>query len=280
MARTRTTGRRVTALPLAGYSGHLQAAEISFKLLTAGPRPPSIDGRTIGHGLPARMIPLNELSAILLHPSTSLAARDAAWRVLVTRARSGQEPWSVVATAIAAPALWNVVKRLARRSGADHADVQSLVVEGFLAAINQVDLVRQKGVCGWLRQRARDIARPKLADAKPTASGRSCFAPGSELPPPQYGHPDLLLAKAVRLAVITAAEAELIGLTRLEKLPIAKYAGQVGCTANAATVRRHRAEARLVAALRAGDLSDPDAQVIAEATLTSVPDPFEPTNGT
>ncbi len=60
--------------------------ETSFRLLTTGPRPLALDGRQVGHGLPARPIPLDELRARLLHPSTSFAARDAAMAVLLARA--------------------------------------------------------------------------------------------------------------------------------------------------------------------------------------------------
>jgi hypothetical protein len=37
--------------------------ETAFGLLTSGPDPLSLDGRLVGHGLPPRLIPLDELSA-------------------------------------------------------------------------------------------------------------------------------------------------------------------------------------------------------------------------
>lgn len=274
MAHPRRTAP-MQALPLAGYSGHLQAAEVTFRLLTTGPRPLAVDGRAIGHGLPRRMIPLDELSSMLLHPSTSQTARDAAWRVLVTRARTGSDEWIVGAAGVAAAGLWRAVKRLTRSSAADHADVQSEVMRGFLDALAKVDLTRP-GVCSFLRRHAYKTARSKLPDAEPAASGESSFAPASTLPPPQWGHPDILLARAVKLGVITAEEAELIGATRLEQRPITEYAQRAGCRLKAAYKRRDRAEERLVAALAAGSLSDPRAEVIAEAVLTVVPEPPTP----
>src|SRR6266540_3503854 len=59
-----------------------------FRLLTTGPQPLSLDGRQVGYGLPTRQIPLDELRARLLHPSTSFAARDAAMAVLLAQAKA------------------------------------------------------------------------------------------------------------------------------------------------------------------------------------------------
>jgi hypothetical protein len=56
MAHQRPTAPR-QALPLAGYSGHLQAAMVTFELLTAGASPLSVDGRVLGHGLPSMSWP-------------------------------------------------------------------------------------------------------------------------------------------------------------------------------------------------------------------------------
>jgi len=65
----------------------LDVAEATFRLLATGPGALSVDGRRLGHGLPRRPIPLGELASVLMHPSTGFAARDAAWRLLVERAR-------------------------------------------------------------------------------------------------------------------------------------------------------------------------------------------------
>lgn len=67
----------------------LDDIEYRFLLRGRGPQPLAVDGREIGHGLPRRAIPLTELSAVLMHPSCSYAARDAVWRLLARRARSG-----------------------------------------------------------------------------------------------------------------------------------------------------------------------------------------------
>jgi hypothetical protein len=48
----------------------MHAVASAFGMLTTGPGPLSLDGAAVGHGLPRRPIPLNELRAILLRPST------------------------------------------------------------------------------------------------------------------------------------------------------------------------------------------------------------------
>src|SRR5262245_33006843 len=45
----------------------LAAAERAFTYLTIPPAPLALDGRVVGHGLPARHIPLDELRDLLVH---------------------------------------------------------------------------------------------------------------------------------------------------------------------------------------------------------------------
>jgi len=116
-------------------------------------------------------------------------------------------------------------------------------------------------------------ARRQLRASEPARVEVSGPAPGSAAPPALWQHPDFVLARAVRTAVITAAEADLIGATRLEEVAVAAYAARVGKTAKAVYKARDRAEARLVASINAGTLSDPDAEIIAEATMTLAIDP-------
>lgn len=267
------TSRPAGTLPLAGVSGALAAVETTFRLLTTGPDPVAVDGRDLGLGLPRRVIPLGELASMLMHPSSSQALSDEVWRLLVTRTRSGDPKWVVASAGVALPGLWRAASRAARATGAE--DAQSHVLEGFLNALWRVDL-SQPGVCAFLCRHAFKHARAVgLAEEQPAASGLPCFAPRSALPPPLWGHPDLLLAKAVRLGVITDGEAQLIGDTRLESTNIAEHAARTGESKWALYKRRERAEQRLITALRAGDLSDPDTDAIAEATMTVVPDPAD-----
>jgi hypothetical protein len=247
----------------------LDEIEYRFRLLVEGPEPLSVDGRQLGHGLPRRRIALPELSAILMHPSCGFQARDAVWRLLVTRARSGDATWTVGAVGVALPGLRNAAHRLSRTYT---GDVQAALVTEFVAALSTVNLDRP-GVVSRLLDAASSAARSALRASEPAASGEANFAPGSTLPPPPYGHPDLVLARAVAAGVLTTKEAELIGVTYLEDVSVADYADRTGVSRWTVYKRRKAAEARLVAAIRSGALSDPAAEVIAEATLTTAPDP-------
>src|SRR6266540_1513821 len=62
--------------------------EAAFTALTRGPAPLALDGRHVGHGLPARPLALDELRRLLLDPSLGFAARDAALATLVDRAKT------------------------------------------------------------------------------------------------------------------------------------------------------------------------------------------------
>jgi hypothetical protein len=92
----------------------LDDLEISLRLLCTGPKPLAVNGRRLGHGLPRRMIPLHELASVLMHPATGFQAREAAWRLLVTNARTGDEKWIVGAVGVALPGLRRAAGRLAR----------------------------------------------------------------------------------------------------------------------------------------------------------------------
>jgi hypothetical protein len=71
----------------------------------------------------------------------------------------------------------------------------------------------------------------------------------SSAPPPPWGHPDFVLARAVAENAITADEAELIGSTRLEGVALATAAEERGVAYEAVKKTRQRAEHRLIAYL-------------------------------
>lgn len=237
----------------------LDQVEATLRLLCAGPSPLGLDGRRLGHGLPRRLVRCDELAAVLAHPSCGQEAKRAVWAELVDHARSGGHAWVIAAAGVALPGLRRAAARLPH-VGVSRADVEADLLAGFLAALAEVDTSRP-GICGRLVNAAQNHARGMLRAEQAAASGESRFAPGSALPPPPCGHPDLVLARAVRLGVITAVDADLIGATRLEGVTVAAHAARSGITAGAAYQRRRLAEAKLLAAIHAGELSEvaPDA---------------------
>jgi predicted DNA-binding protein (UPF0251 family) len=247
----------------------LDAIEYRFRLGGQGPAPLSVDGRRLGHGLPPRLIPLPELSAVLLHPSCSYAARDAAWRYLLAQARTGDEKWLVGTVGVALPGLRYKAYLLGLHS---RGDVQAALVAEFVHALRTLPVDRPP-ILSVLLSAAFSAARAALRDQEPATAGEANLAPASVPPPAGFGHPDFVLARAERAGVITAEESEAIGAIRLEGLTVAEYALRAGVSRWKVYRMLRPAEQRLATAIQAGALSDPEAEVIAEATLTTVADP-------
>lgn len=236
------------------FTSPLCAADAAFRLLTRGPTPLSLDGGQIGGVLPPRLIPLDELKKIMLSPAADAATKDATWSELATRAR-GQEPaWVIGAVGVAMPALRRAAGTLARSYEGDTADIDAEVLTGFLAALRSIDLSRPAIALRlrWAAYRAGTAFR--AADARQgRVQAEDVVWAAAPLRP--EGHPDLVLATAVTQGVITAAEAELIGATRLGSVPLAAAARDLDVPYDAARMRRSRAEGRLASAIRDGDLS-------------------------
>jgi hypothetical protein len=93
----------------------------------------------------------------------------------------------------------------------------------------------------------------QLVRAEAAARSRPAPQAASTSPHLQWGHPDLVLADAVAEGVITAAEAELIGATRLEDRTLHEVARSLGLPYETVKKARLRAEQRLVHFLRTGE---------------------------
>jgi hypothetical protein len=209
------------AIPRSGFerdSMPLDAARSAFEWLVAGPRPVSVDGRLFP-GLPARRVPLNEVRDRLLRRRCPQALRDAVWAHLVLLARTEGGTWTVGCVGVALPALTSIAAKLSARFAGDPSDIHAAVLAGFVGEFGTIDL------------------------RKPRIGFRST------LPPPPWGHPDFVLARAVAEGAVTPFEAELIGATRLEGVPLADAAAERGMFYQAAKKARQRAERRLVAYL-------------------------------
>jgi hypothetical protein len=259
-------------------------AHTAFEWLVTGPHPVALDCRPIP-GLPARLVPLDELGSLLLNKDTPQPLRDAAWAALVTRSRTDGGTWTVACVGLAQPWLVQVAARLSRSAQGEAHDIQAAVMTGFLEELTTVDLDRPRIVvrlrwsayragCAALRETlcaASPVGNPSdeqmqelLAERAAPASGfRSCP------PPPPSTHPELALLQAVDAGVISAQEATLIGATRFGELSLAETAHARGQTYEAAKKARQRAESRLAAHLRAEATPDAPGRRRASATPTS-----------
>lgn len=227
----------------------LDAARSAFEWLVAGPHPVGIDGRLFP-GLPGRRVPLNEVRDRLLRRRCPQTVRDAVWAHLVLLARTEGGAWTVGAVGVALPALVSIAATLSAKFAGDPSDIHAAVLAGFVAELGEVDLRRPRIMLRlrWAAYRAGHACVREALDA-PVPSGHAGEGFRSTVPPPPWGHPDFVLARAVAEGAITAAEAELIGSTRLEGVPLADAATARGLSYQAAKKARQRAEHRLVAYL-------------------------------
>ncbi len=242
----------------AGPLDALDAVDAAFRLLTAGPRPLAVHASRLAGGLPDRLVPLDELRVLLLHPATTARARNRVWAELVRRARTGEAAWVIGLTGIALPGLRRAVASLAAAYRGEPADLQAEVLTGFLAAVRGLDLDDLDSVplasrlC-WAAWRAGKALA--FADAD-YARRRRDLGDQSGAPFLPWGHPDFVLAAAVRKGVLTKAQAELIGRNRLEGVPLSQIAAEQNISHTALCNRRKRAEKALTGAIRNGLLAD------------------------
>ena len=244
--------RRAPSAEWSGEPSPLSTLDAAFRGLSVGPRPLAVDGSAFD-GLPARAVPLVELRDLLLHPSCGPDTREAVWAELVGRAQTAGPEWVVGAAGVALPALRRIAGRVAGGFRGDTADFDSEVLAGFVAALRVADpdAGGYPGRLCWAAWRAGITAR----HVEDGYAARRSELVESVAPPDPWGHPDFLLATAVRGGLITAEEAELVGRTRLEGVPLARGAEEAGVSRDAVKMRRHRAEKRLVAAVESGELS-------------------------
>ncbi|MHB1613724.1 MAG: RNA polymerase sigma factor [Actinomycetes bacterium] len=216
--------------------------ERAFALLTTGPSPLAVNGTEIA-GLPNRPMPLGELRSRLLHPSARYATRDASITVLVSRARAEGGAWTVGLAGVLLPGLRRAVAPLASSCPGKAADLEAEMLVGLLTALDRMPSGRARPAA-WLTGRAFDTAKALLR-RELAERARPGHDPVSTEPPQPYGHPDLVLARAVAQGVICADDAELIGATRLGDVSLRDTATALGLSYAAAHQRRLRAETAL-----------------------------------
>ncbi|MFJ6901565.1 hypothetical protein [Streptomyces hokutonensis] len=259
--------------PTGGHApSPLDTARECFTLLVTGPQPLSLDGRSFS-GLPDRRIPLDELRDRMLRRRCPWRTRDAVWAHLVRQSREHGATWTLACAGMALPALAGVARWLTARFPGEVFDVHAEVLGGFLGALATIDVDRPRVLVRlrWASYRAGFAALSEALDA-PTPVGR-----GFQSAPPRqpWGHPDLVLARAVRQSVLNRTEADLIGATRLDETPITDWADRHEVGHAAAYKARQRAERRLVAFLRdqtvTTDPDDPVASYVTDELVTTSP---------
>jgi hypothetical protein len=202
----------------------------------------TLDGDKIGYGMEATSPSLEHLRVLAQDPDTEIVTRDAIWAELVQLAQGKAGEWQLAAVWMMLPGLRSVSRKIFRRTRVEMKEIDSAVITGFIEALHAVDPKRQHlGAHLWWK--AHNYA------------SRACAALGQETPvedielvagmrDQQPNHGDSLTA-AVHEGVLTGAEAELIGRTRLEGERLGAVAEQMGLRYPACHQRRARAESRL-----------------------------------
>lgn len=224
----------------------LAAAEAEFLRELSDTCQLALAGDLLGSEWSGIALSATAVRQLLLEPGR-VADKDAVWRYLVARAREAGGAWTLAAVGMAAPMLKRTAAIAAERFGVMRKDdVAAEVLTGFLEHLAVMDLERP-GICVRLRWATwRSVVKAGCAEAAaPVPNDRATSMP-PQLP---LSHPDVVLARAELAEVITSAESDLIGMTRLDEVSLAEAAECLGITANAAKIRRQKAEARLVAFL-------------------------------
>jgi DNA-directed RNA polymerase specialized sigma24 family protein len=241
--------------------GVLDTLEARFRMLCRGPEPLTLPGGmfTAGRRRPVRLVEAREL---LLWPGRmDHDSRDRVWTELVRRAQadratgtgSDAAAWVVAAAGVLGPGLRRVIDRLTTGWAGDRDDLEAEVVVGFLTALQTIDSDsgRLASRLCWAAYRAGlALRRRQTEESRRRAVGVEVSTPAR-----RCGHPDFVLAAAVRAGTLTSAEADLVGATRLEGHPLDRAAAELGISRGTLLTRRSRAERRLAAAIRTGTLA-------------------------
>jgi hypothetical protein len=223
--------------------------ERSFRSATRAPALLALDAADIASDLPEGLMPLDELRRLLLHGRLTFATKDRALSLVASRAHAGDDLWTVGLAGLLMPGLKRIARRLRRTPGVDPAEVGPEVVIALLEAIARADPAGERlaaRLC-WevYRRAARALGVRRRAIGDPVWP--TDRPPGSAVP---STNPEEVIARAVRVGVITVDDAELIARTRLEGERITELAASLSLPASRLQKRRERAEARLTGLLR------------------------------
>lgn len=246
MSHLTPSPRRTRSSPIGPYgeASPFAALEDAFRLLSAEPRPLALDGSLIECGLPRRAVPFDELRARLRRRSCSYATRDAALNAVLDRAQSEGGAWLVGLVGLLLPGLHRTAKPLVYACPGKAADIEAEMLAGLMEAVRVAAprCPRPAARLVWSARRAGE----RLVRAEQVEVAYCTPSPTSTEPHRPFGHPDLVLARAVAARVVCADDAELIGATRLGEMSLADAADGRGIGYKAAAARRARAERALV----------------------------------
>lgn len=236
----------------------LAAADAAFAVLTCEPDPLTLDMDTVAPdiGLPSGVVALPALREWLLAHPHGHTARDAVWRELIRRARLDGPAWVIAAVGMAMPALRRYAGQLCAGYTGDPGDIDAEILTGFLTALrDRVDLARDAPYASLCRAAWRaGRALRRQAHEYTTVDDVEHIA-GPRAPKVPYGHPDLLVRRAVGLGILDEDDEQPYIDVRLGRRAIEPIAARLGITVDALRMRLGRIDARIAEALASGLLT-------------------------
>jgi len=232
------------------------AVDLAFAALSDGDDPVGLNCAPYTVlGLPATFMSVRALREwMLAHRGPgAYPARNAIWRDLLARCR--RDPaWMTVAIGMALPALVRAAGRIGHGFRGDRDDIDAEMLTAFVAATRGLDLDAEGlyDKLRWHAIRAGIAVRTEAHSYTLVANVEQIAGAAPRLP---YGHPDLIVARAVAAGIIDPADADLIVATRLDRTPLEAVAAHDGIDTAVLRMRRVRAERALVDAVRDGLLS-------------------------
>ncbi|MEU4218927.1 hypothetical protein [Actinoplanes sp. NPDC026623] len=240
----------------------LDAVDAAFAALTTGPQPLLLDLEPLreGNDLPDGRLSLPALRRWLLKHPRSYDARDAVWQELIRRARLNGPAWVIAATALALPALRRYAGQLRRGWGGDTHDLDAEILTGFLTALrDRVDLTRPApyaSLCRAAWRAGHELHQRDGAEAIPLPEEILEHVTGPRTPKRPWGHPDLLVHRAVELGIIDACDEQPYIDLRLGHRAIEPIAARLGLEVDTLRRRIERIDARIAEAVSDGMLSE------------------------
>jgi len=225
--------------------------EAAFAVLCAEPGPLALEAGAVA-GLPERTIPLTELRALLLHPSTPHDLRDATLGELLRRAQAEGGRWTVGLAGVVLYGLRRAVAPLIAVCPDSAADVEAEAIAGLLEAFATTNSSRSRlaSRLTWLaRNRAKELVVREFAES----AARPFHDLTSAAPSWSDHHPDLVLMKAVITGVLEPENAALVGETRLGEMTVPEAARRLGINVKLAYERRRQSEKKLKAWINSPD---------------------------
>ncbi|GAA5200754.1 hypothetical protein GCM10023322_79300 [Rugosimonospora acidiphila] len=242
----------------------LDAVDAAFAALTNGPQPLSLnldqvlDAVGDDDGLPGGVIALPALRQWLLAHPRAYSVRDAVWRELIRRARLDGPGWVIAATAMAMPALRRYAGQLRAGWACDPHDLDAEILTGFLAALrDRVDLARPApyaAICRAAWRAGFELRQRDGAEAIPVDNLEHVTGPRTPKRP--YGHPDLLVRRAVELGIIDPSDEQPYIDLRLGRRAIEPIAARLGIEIDTLRRRIERIDTRIADALADGLLTE------------------------